>query len=93
MPDGEDEKSFLDKLVFQGLVCRYAGKTLEEASRLSVPECRNILEKVDKERDETHKVLPRIDYELSVVDKMKYNGYFLIVQDFINWGKSQRIVY
>jgi len=24
---------------------------------------------------------------------MGYNGYFLIVQDFINWGKSQRIVY
>ncbi|MDO4526799.1 MAG: DNA polymerase III subunit alpha [Candidatus Saccharibacteria bacterium] len=48
---------------------------------------------VDKERDETHKVLYRIDYELSVVDHMGYNGYFLIVQDFINWGKSQRIVY
>ena len=38
-------------------------------------------------------VLERIDYELSVVDKMGYNGYFLIVQDFINWGKRQRIVY
>ena len=93
VPDGEDEKSYLDKLVFQGLVYRYGGQKLEDTVGLSVEDCRKILEKVDEERDETHKVLPRIDYELSVVDKMGYNGYFLIVQDFINWGKSQRIVY
>ena len=93
VPDGEDEKSYLDKLVFQGLVYRYGGKKLEETTDLTVEECRKILEKVDEERDEEHKVLPRIDYELSVVDHMGYNGYFLIVQDFINWGKSQRIVY
>ena len=93
IPTDEDEKTYLDRLVFQGLVYRYGGKTLEEASKIPVPECRKILEKADEERDEAHKVLPRIDYELSVVDKMGYNGYFLIVQDFINWGKSQRIVY
>lgn len=93
VPDGEDEKTYLDKLVFQGLVHRYVGKTLEEVEKLPVAECRELLAEVDKTRDDTHKVLPRIDYELSVVDKMGYNGYFLIVQDFINWGKSQRIVY
>ncbi len=93
VPDGEDEKTYLDKLVFQGLVHRYAGKTLEEVEKLPVEKCRELLAEVDKTRDDTHKVLPRIDYELSVVDKMGYNGYFLIVQDFINWGKSQRIVY
>ena len=93
IPTDEDEKTYLDRLVFQGLVYRYGGKTLEEASKIPVPECRKILEEADKKRDEIHKVLPRIDYELSVVDKMGYNGYFLIVQDFINWGKSQRIVY
>ncbi len=93
VPDGEDEKTYLDKLVFQGLVYRYGGKKLEETVDLTIEECRETLTKVDKERDELHKILPRIDYELSVVDKMGYNGYFLIVQDFINWGKSQRIVY
>ena len=93
VPDGEDEKSYLDKLVFQGLVYRYGGKKLDETLDLTVEDCRKILTEVDKERDENHQVLPRIDYELSVVDHMGYNGYFLIVQDFINWGKSQRIVY
>ena len=88
IPDGDDEKSYLDKLVFRGLVFRYAGKTEEEAKDLSVEECRKLLEAADRKD-----VLERIDYELGVVDHMGYNGYFLIVQDFINWGKRQRIVY
>ncbi|MBQ6486286.1 DNA polymerase III subunit alpha [Candidatus Saccharibacteria bacterium] len=93
VPKGETEKSYLDKLVFRGLVFRYAGKKAEEVTDLTIAECRKILTEVDKKYDEKHQILPRIDYELSVVDKMGYNGYFLIVQDFINWGKSQRIVY
>lgn len=96
VPDGEDEKTYLDKLVFQGLVYRYCDKKLEETTELSVPECRKMLERVDnsaERAEEKLKILPRIDYELGVVDKMGYNGYFLIVQDFINWGKSQRIVF
>lgn len=84
VPDGETEKSYLDKLVFRGLAYRYGGKKLSETESLSVEACRELL---------PSEVLERIDYELSVVDKMGYNGYFLIVQDFINWGKSQRIVF
>lgn len=88
IPDGLNEKQYLDQLVFRGLAFRYAGKTEEEASKLSVEECRKAIEDADRKD-----VLERIDYELSVVDRMGYNGYFLIVQDFINWGKRQRIVY
>jgi len=33
----------------------------------------------------------RLDYELSVIIGMKYQGYFLIVADFIQWAKSQTI--
>ncbi len=33
----------------------------------------------------------RLEYELSVIIKMKFSGYFLIVQDFINWAKNQKI--
>ena len=33
----------------------------------------------------------RLDYELGVIEKMKYPGYFLIVADFIQWAKSQDI--
>ena len=33
----------------------------------------------------------RLEYELSVIKKMKYSGYFLIVSDFIRWSKSEGI--
>jgi DNA polymerase-3 subunit alpha len=33
----------------------------------------------------------RLDYELGVIERMKYPGYFLIVADFIQWAKAQGI--
>jgi DNA polymerase-3 subunit alpha len=33
----------------------------------------------------------RLNYELGVIERMKYPGYFLIVADFIQWAKAQRI--
>ena len=33
----------------------------------------------------------RLDFELGVIIKMKYPGYFLIVADFIQWAKAQDI--
>jgi DNA polymerase-3 subunit alpha len=33
----------------------------------------------------------RLEYELSIIERMKYPGYFLIVADFIKWAKSQGI--
>lgn len=33
----------------------------------------------------------RLEYELSVINKMGFAGYFLIVADFIGWSKQQKI--
>ncbi|MCY4444747.1 MAG: DNA polymerase III subunit alpha [Proteobacteria bacterium] len=33
----------------------------------------------------------RLTYEIGVIKEMGFSGYFLIVQDFINWAKKQRI--
>jgi DNA polymerase III subunit alpha len=33
----------------------------------------------------------RLAFELGVIEKMKYSGYFLIVADFIQWAKAQGI--
>ena len=85
LPDGEDsEKAYLDKLVFQGLGERYGGIPIDEVKKMSIPDIRKKL---------PENVLDRVDMELGVIDGMGYNGYFLIVQDFINWGKSQGIVF
>jgi len=34
----------------------------------------------------------RMDYELSVIKKMGWPSYFLIVSDFVNWAKNNKIV-
>ncbi|MDR2524346.1 MAG: DNA polymerase III subunit alpha [Candidatus Nomurabacteria bacterium] len=83
-PDGEDEKSYLHKLVWQGLAVRYAEIDAAVAEKKSVAE---IKKKLDKE------VIERAEYELGVIDKMGFNGYFLIVWDFIKWGKDHGIVF
>ena len=33
----------------------------------------------------------RLEFELSVIERMKFPGYFLIVADFIKWAKAQGI--
>ena len=33
----------------------------------------------------------RLDYELGVINEMGFPGYFLVVMDFIRWGKQQGI--
>ncbi len=33
----------------------------------------------------------RLDFELSIIEKMKFPGYFLIVADFIQWAKAHDI--
>ena len=84
VPEGETEKSILHTWVFRGLAWRYGGKTEEEASKLTIQEARKIIPK---------EALDRVDYEISVVDQMGFNGYFLIVADFINWGKDRGIIF
>jgi DNA polymerase-3 subunit alpha len=37
------------------------------------------------------KIKQRLDYELSVIKKMGYAGYFLITQDFVNYAKNNNI--
>ena len=84
LPDGENEHSYLLRLTYQGLLQRYNGTSKEEAEKLDPDE---IIPKLSDE------VRERAEMELGVMGNMGYEGYFLIVQDFINWGKSQGIVF
>jgi DNA polymerase III alpha subunit len=37
-------------------------------------------------------IIDRLKYELSVIKQTGFASYFLIVQDFVNWAKSNRII-
>ncbi len=84
VPEGNTEKTYLDLLVFQGLAWRYGTATEEAARDLSIPDARKII---------PENILQRADYELGVIERMGFNGYFLIIWDFIKWGKDQGIVF
>ncbi len=84
VPKGESERSYLEKLLYRGLAWRYGGAEEKAAQTLSVADARKLL---------SAKTLERAEYELSVIDKMNFNGYLLIISDFINWGKRQGIIF
>ena len=83
-PNGESEKKYLDHLVYQGLGGRYTSLDPEKIKSMTNEQIR------DELSDEQ---IERLDMELTVLDNMGYNGYFLIVQDFINWGKGRGIIF
>lgn len=84
VPKGETEKSYLHKLVWQGLAWRYGDVSIKESAALTIEAAKKRLSK---------EIIKRADYELDTIDSMGFNGYFLIVQDFIKWGKDQSIIF
>jgi DNA polymerase-3 subunit alpha len=84
LPEGVTEKQHLDELVFQGLVMRYGEDVPEEKNMFTIEEAQSYL---------PEKVLTRAEYELQIIDQMGFNGYFLIISDFMNWGKDEGIVF
>lgn len=77
-PTGTDEtlKDYIARKSKEGLLVRFEEA---EARGEAVPE--------DKKPD----YYSRLDYELGIIDRMGFNGYFLIVQDFIGWAKDNDI--
>lgn len=84
VPEGETEKTFLDKMVYRGMAWRYGGVPEEEAAKMTIAEA---------QKHVPEDAMKRAGYELGIVDQMGFNGYFLIVSDFINWGKNQGIIF
>ncbi len=83
-PKGETEHDYLRKLCWQGAMWRYGDIAHEDMH----------LQTEDKAHKElSTEVVERLEYELGVISKMGYEGYFLIVADFINWGKNQGIIF
>lgn len=76
-PDGLDEATYLSKIAAEMLEER-----LEALSKIYGPDFNDARKQDYRER---------LAYEVSVIQKMGFPGYFLIVQDFINWAKNNGI--
>ena len=76
---GFDEAEELKKQSSEGLRIRLARKfALEEIS-------------IERQKEIEVEYFARLDFELSVILKMNFSGYFLIVSDFIKWAKNNDI--
>ncbi len=83
-PTGESERDYLQKLVWQGAMWRYGNIAKEDISLYTPEKAAEAL---------PEKIANRVRFELEVIGRMNYEGYFLIVADFINWGKNRDIIF
>ncbi len=78
-PNGKTENEYIREQAYSGL------KQRMEASVYT----KDMTEEQKKEIDERY--YSRLEYELSVIEKMGFAGYFLIVSDFICWSKNHGV--
>ena len=78
-PDGKTQDEFITEEAYKGLDERLQKSVYFEG----------MTEEQKKEIDE--KYYSRLEYELSVIKKMGFPGYFLIVSDFIKWSKGHGV--
>ncbi len=88
------------KPILPRFVAARAGASESERLKLEAAELRAQAEAGLKDRLATEPLAPgftaadyekRLAYEVDVIAKMKYPGYFLIVADFIKWAKTNGI--
>jgi DNA polymerase-3 subunit alpha len=92
VPEGKTPESYLRELCCLGIEKKYD---------IHSEKLKNIVDKVLKGKEikveeindpKIKEVVERMEYELSVINRTGFSGYFLIVQDFVNWAKNNRIV-
>lgn len=91
VPDGMSMIQYLKLLTYRGAVKRF----LKEDNEFSISECYDKLiplnENFHGQNFTGIDILERIEMELGVVNKIGVPGYFLIVQEYINWAKNNGI--
>ncbi|MEA3463958.1 MAG: DNA polymerase III subunit alpha [Patescibacteria group bacterium] len=82
VPNGKTADEYLTDLCLEGMVKRFGYGKEEIAERRSSRH----------EDDDLEQKLQRLYYELSVIKKMGFSSYLLIVADFVHWAKNNNIV-
>lgn len=78
-PDGKTQDEFITEEAYKGLHERMVLQVYRD-------------DMTEEERNHIDRIYyKRLDYELCVIKKMGFPGYFLIVSDFIRWSKSHGV--
>ena len=84
VPEGYDGNTYLRFLCEKGLEKHYGLKKINDQWSIKDEKKLNGITKEE--------IFERLDYELSVISKMGWPAYFLIVADFVSWARDQKIV-
>jgi DNA polymerase III subunit alpha len=79
-PEAKSADDHLRELCYQGLKMRFDIDISSDTKQHNIND------------DKTKEIIKRLEYELSVIHKTGFASYFLIVQDFVNWAKDNKIV-
>ncbi len=71
----------------EGLKIRLQQKFLLDEKSQNLSE----VEKIEQQKIIEKNYFDRLNYELEIIIKMNFSGYFLIVSDFIKWAKNNQI--
>ncbi len=85
---------YLEKLTMDGLVRRYGNKNqVDNNIEINAEDSRETSKSIEEKNNEEipSEILDRAKYELSVINKMGYVDYFLIVWDYIHYAKTHDI--
>jgi DNA polymerase-3 subunit alpha len=92
VPEGKTSESYLRELCYLGIEKKYDIHS-EELNSIIETALKGKQIKLEEIKDvKLKEVIERMEYELSVINRTGFSGYFLIVQDFVNWAKNNRIV-
>lgn len=86
VPEGKTEIQYLRELCYAGIEKKY-GKNIDISELKLIKENGYIIK-----NEKLKEIINRLEYELEVINNSGFSAYFLIVQDFVNWAKSNRIV-
>ncbi len=91
-PENKNHFKYLRELCYLGIKKKY-NLDSDELTNL-VLEAKDGKD-IDSQKIKDEKLKPiveRMEYELGVIEKAGFVDYFLIVQDYVNWAKTNRIV-
>ena len=78
-PDGKTQDEFITEEAYKGLDERMKAQVYFEGMT------------AEEKAEIDERYYARLEYELSVIKKMGFPGYFLIVSDFIRWSKGHGV--
>ncbi|MFA5177988.1 MAG: DNA polymerase III subunit alpha [Candidatus Paceibacterota bacterium] len=91
-PENKNHFHYLRELCYLGIKKKYNLDSSELNDLVSQAKNSKDIDSQKIKDEKLKSIIERMEYELGVIEKAGFVDYFLIVQDYVNWAKTNRIV-